>query len=147
MFVVLVACIEFSDADVLSQLGNAVCQWHPSDDCIADSCRNLNPGCLMFCSCNFSGASSIFGFTTEMVLEGFYMGKAGSKCAEWIFMYVMLHTNEDTFLMIILIWFHPLESFRFFFSAMLGVDSKTQNWQMWNRISSVLMMVLRIATL
>lgn len=46
MFVVFVACIEFSGADVLSQLGNRVCQWHPSDDCIADSCRNLNPDCL-----------------------------------------------------------------------------------------------------
>lgn len=78
MLVVFVACIEFSDADMLSQLGNTVCQWHPSDDCIAESCRNLNPDCLVFCFCNFNGANSIFGFTTEMVLKGFYM----EKCAE-----------------------------------------------------------------
>lgn len=82
MFAVFVGCIEFCNADMLSQLGNTVCQWHPSDDCIGDSCRNLNPDCPAFCFCSFNVVNSIFGFTTEMVLEGFYMEKASSKCAE-----------------------------------------------------------------
>lgn len=72
MFVTFMACVEFSNALMLGQLGNTVCQLRPSDYCIADSYKNVSPNCIVYCWCNFNRSNIIYGCMTEMVLEGFY---------------------------------------------------------------------------
>lgn len=46
MFFLFMAYIEFSNAHMLGQLGNTVCQLYPSDDYIADNCKNVSPTVL-----------------------------------------------------------------------------------------------------
>lgn len=74
---VFMACIEFSNAYMLGQRGNTVCQLYPSEDYIADSYKNISPNCIVYCLCHFNRSDSIFGCATEMVLKGFY--KAARK--------------------------------------------------------------------
>ena len=51
MVAVFMASLGFSKARMLGQLRNTVCQWYPSDACVADSYKSTSPNHIAFCLC------------------------------------------------------------------------------------------------